>query len=226
MFEVVAVVAMEALVVVDSDSCAPTEIDPESVHSCSDSDINDADKGDSEAKHRRVSVDDTDDTTTLRFWRNLTNMAHHIYMVDRHPEITWHLPEPAEADFAMHGTRHIRAILKMGVRAFKIGITCHPAHRWSNRRYGYQHGIYSEMHVIYVSESSDKVAAMEKALIRIYRHVDRSGKYVGNPGHPLCRNRAPGGEKAHVGYSPFFVYVVFQLRWLQTAGTRARSLRD
>ena len=218
---------MEALVVVDSDSCAPTEIDPASVHSSSDSDINDADKGDSEAKHRRVSVDDTDDTTTLRFWRGLTNMAHHISMVDRHPEITWHLPEPAEADLAIHGTRHIRAILNMGgVSAFKIGITCHPAHRWCNRRYGYQHGIYSEMHVIYVSESSDKVAAMEKALIRIYRRYDRSGIYVGKPGDPRCGNRAPGGENAHVGYSPFFVYVVFQLRWLQTAGMRARSLRD
>ena len=154
-------------------------------------------------------------------------MAHHIYMVDRHPEITWHLPEPAEADLAIHGTRHIRAILNMGgVSAFKIGITCHPAHRWSNRRYGYQHGIYSEMHVIYVSESSDKVVAMEKALIRIYRRYDRSGNYVGKPGDPRCGNRAPGGENAHVGYSPFFVYVVFQLRWLQTAGTRARSLRD
>ena len=215
-------VVMEAVVVEDSDSCAATEIDPESVHS-SGSELNDADQGESEAKRSRVSVDDT---TTLRFWRGLTNMAHHIYLVDGIPEITWHVPEPAEADAIFHGARHIEAILNMGVTEFKIGITCHPARRWSNRRYGYQHERYSGMNVIYVSESSDKVAAMETALIGRYRYFDRSGCYVGNPGHPRCRNRAPGGENAHVGYSPFFVYVVFQLRWLQTAGTRARSLRD
>ena len=67
------------------------------------------------------------------------------------------------------------------------------------------------MNVIYVFESSDDVAAMEAALIGCYRRFDRSGKHVGNPGHHLCCNRAPGGENAHVGHSPFFVYVVFQM---------------
>ena len=129
-FEVVVVVVMEAVVVEDSDSCAATEIDPESVHS-SGSELNDADQGESEAKRSRVSVDDT---TTLRFWRGLTNMAHHIYLVDGIPEITWHLPEPAEADEIFHGARHIEAILNMGVTEFKIGITCHPARRWSPAR--------------------------------------------------------------------------------------------
>ena len=206
---------MEAVVVVDSDSnaateidpesCASaTEIDPESVHSSDD----DADQGESEAKRSRVSVDDT---TTLRFWRGLTNMAHHIYLIDGIPEITWHLPEPAEADEIFHGARHIEAILNMAVTELRIGITCHPAHRWSNSRYGYQHAHYSGMNVIYVSESSDKVAAMERALIGRYRYIDRSGKCVGNPGHPRCSNRAPGGENAHCGYSPFFVYVVFKI---------------
>ena len=148
---------MEAVVVVDSDSCASTEIDPESVNSCSD--IDDVHQGES------------DDTTTLRFWRGLTNMAHHIYLVDRIPEITLHLPEPAEAHDISHGTRHIRATLNMGVCEFKIGITCQPANRWSNSRYGYQHTNYSGMNVIYVFESSDDVAAMETALMGCYRYI-------------------------------------------------------
>ena len=187
---------MEAVVVVDSDSCASTEIDPESVNSCSD--IDDVHQGES------------DDTTTLRFWRGLTNMAHHIYLVDRIPEITWHLPEPAEAHDISHGTRHIRATLNMGVSELKIGITCQPANRWSNSRYGYQHTNYSGVKVIYVFENSDDVAAMETSLIGCYRYIDRSGIRVGSSGHHLCSNRLPGGENAHVGYSPFFVYLVFK----------------
>ncbi len=183
----------------DLDSCANTETDPESL----DSDIDDANQGESEVKHRKFSVE-------LRFWKGLTNMAHHINLVDRIPEITWHLPEPAEACDIFHGTRHIRDILNMGVRKFKIGITGRPASRWSNRRYGYQHQHYSGMNVIYVFENSDDVAAMETALIGCYRRFDRSGKHVGNPGHHLCRNHAPGGENAHVGHSPFFVYVAYQ----------------
>ena len=136
-------------------------------------------------------------------------MTHHINLVDRIPEITWHLPEPAEADEIFHGARHIDAILNMGVTKFKIGITSNPANRWSNRRFGYQLQYYTGMHVIYVFDSSDDVAAMETALIGCYRSFDRSGKKVGNPGHHLCRTRARGGENAHVGHSPFFVYVVF-----------------
>ena len=136
-------------------------------------------------------------------------MTYHINLVDRIPEITWHLPEPAEACEIFHGARHIRAILNMGVRQFKIGITGNPANRWSNRRYGYQHERYTRMNVIYVFESSDDVAAMETALIAMYRRFDRSGKRVENFGHHLCLNDAPGGENAHVGHSPFFVFVVF-----------------
>ena len=68
------------------------------------------------------------------------------------------------------------------------------------------------MNVIYVFDSSDEVAAMETALIGCYRRYDRSGIHVGKPGHHLCRNHAPGGENAHVGPSPFFVYVVFRWR--------------
>ena len=140
---------------VDTDSCATTEID-------SDSDIDDANQGESEAKHRKFSVDGT---TTLRFWKGLTNMAHHINLVDHIPEITWHLPEPAEACDIFHGTRHIRGIVNMCIRKFKIGITGNPANRWSNRRYGYQHQHYSGMNVIYVFDSSDDVATVETALI-------------------------------------------------------------
>ena len=41
----------------------------------------------------------------------------------------------------------------------------------------------------------------------IYRYRDRQGNVVGNPGNPRCLNRTKGGESAHHGFSPFFVYV-------------------
>jgi len=210
-------VEARALKNIDADDdvgCAPTEIDSES----SASDLDDATQGELQARHRKVSVEcttidsDVDDANQgeLRCWKGLTNMAHHINLVNRIPEINWHLPEPKEACDIFHGTRHIRDILNMGVRKFKIGITGNPGNRWSNRRFAYQHKHYSGMNVIYVFENSDDVAAMETALIGCYRRFDRSGKHVGNPGHHLCRNRAPGGEGAHIGHSPFFVYVVYQ----------------
>ena len=101
-------------------------------------------------------------------------------------------------------------MLNNGASKIKIGITYQPVIRWSNRRYGYQHLAYTGMKLIYVFESSDKVADMEKALIGIYRWKDRDGKIVGKPGDRRCANRAPGGESAHVGYSPFFVYITFR----------------
>ena len=145
------------------------------------------------------------DYGNLHFWRGLTNME-----LSLNHAISWQLPEPEAAEDIFHGHHIIKDMLNNGASKIKIGITYQPVIRWSNPRYGYQHLAYTGMKLIYVFESSDKVAAMEKALIGIYRWKDRDGKIVGKPGDRRCANRAPGGESAHVGYSPFFVYIAFR----------------
>ena len=52
------------------------------------------------------------------------------------------------------------------------------------------------MLVVFVTDSSDDNAALERAAIALFR-ADRR-----------CKNVAPGGEGAHHGHSPFFLYVV------------------
>ena len=150
------------------------------------------------------------DYGNLHFWRGLTNMEQHMASVSLNHAISWQLPEPEAAEDIFHGHHIIKDMLNNGASRIKIGITYQPVIRWSNRRYGYQHLAYTGMKLIYVFESSDKVADMEKALIGIYRWKDRDGKIVGQPGDRRCANRAPGGESAHVGYSPFFVYIAFR----------------
>ena len=131
-------------------------------------------------------------------------------MAAANTRISWQLPTPDAAEDIFHGHRIFKAKLNNGASKIKIGITYQPVIRWSNRRYGYQHLAYTGMKLIDVFESSDKVAAMEKALIGIYRWKDRDGKIVGKPGDQRCANRAPGGESAHEVYSPFFVNIVFR----------------
>ena len=103
------------------------------------------------------------------------------------------------------------------VEKFKIGITFQPARRWTNPRYGYQVLGYTTMVICYASESSDVIAEMEEGLIALYRVFDRSGQYVQKDrrdGDVRCANRAPGGESAHHGHSPFFLYVVAKIKRL------------
>ena len=115
-------------------------------------------------------------------------------------------------------TQVIREMLATGcVEKFKIGITFQPARRWTNPKYGYQVLGYTTMVICYASESSDVIAEMEEGLIALYRVFDRSGQYVQKDrrdGDVRCANRAPGGESAHHGHSPFFLYVVAKIKRL------------
>ena len=184
--------------IADSDTeCEATEIDSDSPHG-------------SDVELVPVLPAVPADYGNLRFWRGLTNMEQHMASVSLNHAISWQLPEPEAAEDIFHGHHIIKDMLNNGASKIKIGITYQPVIRWSNPRYGYQHLAYTGMKLIYVFESSDKVAAMEKALIGIYRWKDRDGKIVGKPGDRRCANRAPGGESAHVGYSPFFVYIEFR----------------
>ena len=183
--------------IADSDTeCEATEVDSDSPHGSDDELV-------------PVLPAVPADYGNLRFWRGLTNMEQHI-MATANTRISWQLPTPDAAEDIFHGHHIIKDMLNNGASKIKIGITYQPVIRWSNPRYGYQHLAYTGMKLIYVFESSDKVAAMEKALIGIYRWKDRDGKIVGKPGDRRCANRAPGGESAHVGYSPFFVYIAFR----------------
>ena len=107
-----------------------------------------------------------------------------------------------------HAIDIIEERLSLGyIAAFKIGITFIPLHRYTNDEYGYCHEGFEEFIVIGCSSSSRVIAQLEIELISQYRRHDRSGNYVGG-GHPLCINRAGGGESAHHGEPPFFVYLV------------------
>ena len=141
-------------------------------------------------------------------WSHLTNFEARTSEVRRDPRLYLNFPTPGSANEIWHGVGIINELLRCGTRVFKIGITYKPYCRWSNRSFGYEATGYSGMVFIYVSESSDAVADMETGLIALYRYRDREGNVVG--GDPRCLNRVPGGEGAHHGYSPFFVYIAFK----------------
>ena len=64
------------------------------------------------------------------------------------------------------------------------------------------------MFVALISESSEFIARQEQLAIARYRRFNRCNMLVNEHGHVGCQNRAPGGENAHHGISPFFLYVV------------------
>ena len=144
------------------------------------------------------------------YWSHLTNFENRVAPLLLDPRLYLSFPTPDNANEIWHGAGIINELLRCGTRAFKIGITYKPYCRWSNRSYGYEATGYSGMVFIYVSESSDDVAEMERALIALYRYRDRLDNVVGRPGNTRCMNRAAGGEGAHHGYSPFFVYIAFK----------------
>ena len=114
--------------------------------------------------------------------------------------IKWDLAGPEECHEIWHGADFIRSILWEGNRRckFKIGITHLPLNRWFQPLYGYKAEGFHRITFIYVSENSDDTADMEKALLEVFGNKDR------------CLNKSAGGESAHHGYSPFFVYVAMK----------------
>lgn len=79
---------------------------------------------------------------------------------------------------------------RIGVTAFKIGITCNPFMRWQ----AYARDGYKQLHLIYGDENARAVQMLESCLI------DHFGMRTG------CRNIARGGE-GPVGRGPYFTYV-------------------
>ena len=62
---------------------------------------------------------------------------------------------------------------------------------------------------VFTSENSDWIAQAEADAIAHHRRLGRGGVLVNARGDARCLNRNPGGESAHHGISPFFLYVVF-----------------
>ena len=81
--------------------------------------------------------------------------------------------------------------------SFKIGITFQPLQRWAHPGYGYKHKGYKQIIFCFATDRSDDVASLERALIASFKF------------NTQCRNVSPGGESAHHGFSPFFLYVAF-----------------
>ena len=110
-----------------------------------------------------------------------------------------------------HGRSVINDIISQEyLKAFKIGITYKPWLRFRSRRFGYVNDGWSNMIVICVSDRPDLIAQLERALVSEYRRHDRRGYLVNADGHFKCCNRAPGGEGAFHGVSPFCCYVVVE----------------
>ena len=201
----------------DNDTVAVTEVDTDStvIEIASDSDLpnptaNVPTPGTVFFQPSSASSSCQSSNGNRHYWSHLTNFEHRVAPLLLDPRLYLSFPTPGSANEIWHGVGIINELLRCGTRVFKIGITYKPYCRWSNRSYGYEATGYSGMVFIYVSESSDAVADMEMRLIALYRYRDREGNVVGRPGDPRCMNRAPGGEGAHHGYSPFFVYIAFK----------------
>ena len=111
----------------------------------------------------------------------------------------------------VHAQYVIDALLKEGyIQSFKIGLTHLPKDRFYSVRYGYQRSGYNKMVLLAVHDNCDFIKDMEIKLLAVYRRHDRHGILVNFKGHPLCANRAPGGEGADHGFAPFFVYVALK----------------
>ena len=105
-------------------------------------------------------------------------------------EIVWRLQADEELDVFGHIVEQLNAALSR-YRAFKFGITYVPQVRW--RMYESSGDRWRKMLVVFKTDSSDDNAAMETQLISAFAEDRR------------CANRAPGGESAHPGCSPFFL---------------------
>ena len=91
---------------------------------------------------------------------------------------------------------------------FKFGITHQPAARWTEFP-DYQH--LDAMCLVYTSEDSCRTADWETRCISKFKSDFR------------LKNRKPGGENAHCGYSPHFLYIVLGTDRQFDAGRRSAS---
>ena len=192
-------------------SAGPTSLDSDS----DDSDI--ITVLDDEAERTTRSARGLCSTRVQMFWNSRTRRFTEIYgAILEDPSISFQLCEDTTVvDDCARQNAHCRSVIdhileKGYVKAFKVGLTFKPLLRFRSRSYGYAGRGWSSMVLIAVSDQPDLIAELERNLITHYRRHDRRGFMVNANGHVLCANKAPGGEGAFHGISPFFLYVVLQ----------------
>ncbi len=167
----------------------------------------------------------------LTFWgvpSDATNLIHYMHwkrmddvvrQTQQEPRITWrllcpkYLEQMPESERRARVNTHINVILNENLSTssnavFKIGITYLP---WKHIQY-YDYASMKRMVISLISEDSGRIAQAEIDAIALFRRVDRDNLIVNPQGDHRCLNRAPGGESAHHGISPFFRYGVFGFR--------------
>ena len=167
-----------------------------------------------------ISDDEPDEASNLEtvdvFWSRRASRFPAIWKASqKDTAIVWELSRPQFADDQLeqhsHSQRVIRAYLQQGyIRNFKIGLTTDPVRRFRNREFGYCTLGYHTMVILSVHDDAQRIADLETSLLQVFRRYDRQGRCVNPDGHPLCRNRAPGGENAFGGIAPFFCYLALQ----------------
>ena len=159
------------------------------------------------------------DATNLIHYMHWKRMDDVVWHTQQEPRITWRLLQPQYLENVPDNERrarvntHINVILNENLSTssnavFKIGITYLP---WKRIQY-YDYASMKRMVISLISEDSGRIAQAEIDAIAQHRRVCRDNLIVNPQGDHRCLNRAPGGESAHHGISPFFLYVVFGFR--------------
>ena len=145
----------------------------------------------------------------LLFWgARIARFNTVLASAEREDRIKWNLGGVDFEEQLAHCIGCVDARLLAGyILGFKIGITHTPYERFLDKRYGYARLGYKEMVIIGVHDTPQFICELECQLLGRYRRYDRRGVLVNLTGHPLCWNKAPGGESGNHCISPFFCYM-------------------
>ena len=159
------------------------------------------------------------DATNLIHYMHWKRMDDVVQNTKQDPRIIFRLLQPNFLENVPDNERrarvnsHINVILNENLSTssnavFKIGITYLP---WKRIQY-HDYVSMNRMVISLISEDSGRIAQAEIDAIALFRRVNRDNLIVNPQGDRRCLNRAPGGESAHHGISPFFLYVVVGFR--------------
>ena len=134
---------------------------------------------------------------TTEAWMHLNRFPIVLAESASAPQIKWRLQSPRESDPTGHGLVVLNEFAGR-YRKFKVGHTWCPRKRLERFRRDGHH--VHRLVFVFVAEDSDISARCEEQLISALRGDPRLLNYP----------ERVGGELAHIGVSPFFVYLAFQ----------------
>jgi len=178
--------------------CVPTELDSDSDITVVVSSDND-DKDEHNYKDNETSKDAEVPQSLGPFWHwnHMQRKINKCMLVSaREHNISFRLCHPDEAidHHVAYVLNDILSSARYRDHAFKFGISADPANRFTSF---VDYRFLDLMVLVYTAEDSDFTAKYEEQCITKYR------------GDSRLQNRKPGGENAHCGCSPHFLYVVF-----------------